>query len=316
MANKSIGFDPAPPGKYPIKTILTDSDLDGIVSGAILRTVYPHAEIVNADATGMQEGKWDHLINESTLIVDLKYKTGVGLYFDHHKSNKPDTEDFPGRWQEVDSAARVVYEYFKSDFDLAKFDEIVTEVDKLDMGKLTLDEFLNPSGVIKLGLTINNSDLAFNYLLIELLATQPLQSVLDHHLVNERIEKTLGAISQVYKYIKGKVELINNVAYIDLSEYESPFRVSSFAFIAKFPKIDAAVVFKKSGNPEGYKVRMYRNNFNKRAHGYHLLKVAKKLNPSLSGGHKNACGFTPKAGKSKKDTTEQISRELQAQRDK
>lgn len=132
MKKISLGKDPAPPGQYPISKIVVDSDMDGLTCAAMLKLVYPDAAVFQTDSTEMVEGKWDHLLGADTATADLHYRAGVGLYFDHHESSKPDSDDFPGRWKTHGVPLGWCMSYFKDKVDLKKFlKEYLPDVDLL-----------------------------------------------------------------------------------------------------------------------------------------------------------------------------------------
>src|SRR3989304_7289668 len=201
MTDISLGYDPAKPGKYPITKLLIDSDLDGILCGAMLRIVYPKAEVITADATAIQMGEFNSRIDKNTVICDLKYVEGCGLYFDHHISNKPLSDKFPGRWRNTDSAAHVVYDYYRKDFDLSHFDEIIPEADKFDMGKITLTEVLEPNPVIQLGMSIRRDDEEFNLHLLELLAKKEFKDVVADPWVQQVLTENRESRNRVLTYL-------------------------------------------------------------------------------------------------------------------
>lgn len=309
----SQGFDPAPPGKYEINRIIVDSDLDGVLSGAILRIVYPEAEIMLTDAASIQSGKLNHLIDSKTVTADLKYVEGCGLYFDHHESNRPPTDKFPGRWTNAMSATNVVYDYFKDVVDLSKFDAIIPEINKFDMGDLTLEEFLEPTDVIKLGMVINRNEHEFNCLLIELIANQHWDNVIKHHLVKERLVKFDDSKQDVLRFVRENGELIEGLAFIDARGYASEDKINSYFLVSQFPSADASIIIKYGEVKDELKVRLYRNNFNKNSRDIDLLAIAKKLNPEISGGHRGACGFVAVPGQSVEVIKANILNELKKQ---
>lgn len=313
MSGVSFGFDPAKPGEYPIKRLLIDSDLDGIVCGAMLLKVYPNAEIVTGEATGMQQGKYDRFVDKHTAIADLKYVAGCGLYFDHHIANRPQNANFPGRWRDTDSAARVVYDYFKEAADLSKFAYIVQQVDKFDMGKVTLDEILRPNSVIQLGMSISRDNIEFNEKLVRMISDLPWEDVIKKKAVKALIANVMRNEANARKYIREHTRVVDGVGYIDMRDYTNDARISSFVYTLDLPKSDAVVVFKASAQKPGFNVRLYRNNFNSRAFAYDLLRVAKAMNPKVSGGHKSSCGFTPLPDTEFEQLVIKISSELKKQ---
>ncbi|KXK26818.1 MAG: hypothetical protein TR69_WS6001000839 [candidate division WS6 bacterium OLB20] len=280
-----------------ITKILTDSDLDGIVSGAMLRIVFPDAQIIIGDPTGMQLGRYDDAVNGGTVIADLAYVEGCGMYFDHHESNRPEHSDFAGSWQPAPSAAEVVYNFFRNDFDLSAFSPLIPEVSKLDSALFTLAEYRQPSEVMRLGLVISRDDRAFNHLLIELLAVRSWDFVWQHELVQQKLVRAQEAADRIADYIHSNLKIHDGIGVIDMQNFAEDVRTSSFEFTSLYPDLDALMVFKPER--EGFKVTFYSNSFNDDAFDYNLLAVAEEMNPASSGGHRGACGFVPRPGQTK-----------------
>jgi oligoribonuclease NrnB/cAMP/cGMP phosphodiesterase (DHH superfamily) len=313
MRNLSYGFDPAPPGKYPITQIVIDSDLDGIMCGAMLHIVYPEAKLITADATSMQMGKFNDIVNKNTAIADLKYIEGCGLYLDHHISNKPAHNDFPGRWRNTDSAARVVYDYFRKDYDLSTFAVIIDDIDRFDMGHITKKDIVNPNELFELGMSINRDDADFNHYLINELAHKKWKEVIKDGRLQNLFRENEDSRGSVLEYIKEHSLLEQNIAFINMSTFRDKVRVSSYLYTVPFSKADAVCVFKFAKSDEGFNVRLYHNNFNPDSFDFDLLKVARAINKDMSGGHKKSCGFMPRAGQTIENVISEVLKELKKQ---
>ncbi len=314
MRNLSFGFDPAPPGKYPITQIIVDSDLDGIMCGAMLHIVYPDAKIITADATSMQMGKFNDKVDKNTAIADLKYIDGCGLYLDHHISNKPQHNEFPGRWRNTDSAARVVYDYFRKDYDLSNFDVIIDDIDRFDMGRIVKRDIVHPNELFELGMSINRDDQDFNHHLIDELAGKKWADVIKNKRLQSLFRENQASRGSVLEYIREHSLLENNIAFVNMSTFRDKVRVSSYLYTVPFTKVDAVCVFKFAKSDEGFNVRLYHNNFNPRSFNYDLLEVAREINREMSGGHKKSCGFMPRAGQTIEDVITEVTAELKKQR--
>ncbi|MCA9382996.1 hypothetical protein KC909_01395 [Candidatus Dojkabacteria bacterium] len=289
--NISIGYDPAPVGKYPISKILTDSDLDGVISGAILKTVYPEAQILQGEATGMEQGIYTSLVDKDTVIADLKYIDGCGLYFDHHESNKPDSENFPGRWMNLNSAAEVCYQYYRECFDLTKFAPYIDDIGKFDMALFSLDEFLNPNMILKLGQVIDRNDFAFNIALIEEIVNGSVESAFNLPSVAGKIDNFFAQRELIFKHISENSYIKDSFAFVDVSGYSGTEKISGPLLTSQFPDVDGVVAFKKRGKEaNSVKVRFYGNSFNPNRRDIDFLSIAKELS-KRAGGHRGACGF-------------------------
>lgn len=286
-----IGYDPAPPGQYPIKTVIVDSDFDGVVSGAILRHVYPNAYMLQSESSKVQAGLINSYVDNKTAIVDLFYVEGCGLYFDHHESNMHGAKDFPGCWRDVDSAARVVYDYFRDNYDLSKFTELIDHVDRFDSGKITLEDFLTPNNYLELAFIINREDINFNLLLIELIADMSFRHLYNYSLIQERIEDYYKQRESLFETVKNNSRIEDSVGVVDMRNYNGDMKISGYAITSQLMDSKAVLVYKNSPVSDTHRVVMYKNSFNPEVGELDLLSVAKSIKEANSGGHKNACGM-------------------------
>ena len=151
-----------------IRTIVTDSDLDGVVTGAILRRWWPEAEVVFGHPGELRAGLLDDCMDRHTAVCDLPRHPRCGLSIDHHQSNAPNEQDDDGVvivWRQAPSAARIAYELLVSDTDLSDLTDMLVWVDKLDGGGITREEFRSDHPMIWLGRLIDvESGLALHIL--------------------------------------------------------------------------------------------------------------------------------------------------------
>lgn len=276
--------------KYEVERIIVDSDFDGVICGALLRKVFPKVEIIQSKASEIQEGAIDHLITKKTLMADLRYSPSCGYFFDHHESNRPET-DFIGEWMPVDSAAQVIYSYFRDVADFSDFDPIIAEINKFDSGNISLEDFLHPNDTYKLALIISRDQKYFNLLLIELLSRVSLEKVCEHPFVKEKIDKYLTLRGEMSEFVRKNSEIINDVVFVNLRNYQLREKMTSYVYTAEHIN-SKVIVVEKPHEREGWsKIRLYRNNFCAVKNVINLLEIAKKMSPKTAGGHKGACGF-------------------------
>jgi len=132
--------------------LLTRSDFDGLACGALLKElgIIDHWKFVHPK--DMQDGIVD--VTNQDVLANVPYVEGCKMWFDHHSSENErlgkDIE-FEGECRIEDSAARVIYEYYGGKSKLPHFEPMVIAVDKVDSGKLTKEEILNPEGWVLLG---------------------------------------------------------------------------------------------------------------------------------------------------------------------
>ncbi|MCL1882767.1 MAG: exopolyphosphatase, partial [Defluviitaleaceae bacterium] len=118
--------------------LLTRSDFDGLACAVLLREIGLIGKWRFVHPKDLQDG---HVrVTGNDILANVPYVAGCGMWFDHHTSEwerigKP--EGFVGSLRKLDSAARVIYEYYKDRNDLTKFDSMLEEVDRVDSGRLT-----------------------------------------------------------------------------------------------------------------------------------------------------------------------------------
>jgi oligoribonuclease NrnB/cAMP/cGMP phosphodiesterase (DHH superfamily) len=152
------------------KRALCDSDFDGCICAAILKEVFPDIELHFADPGSIQSGRYGQWVNADTIIADLPYIEGCGLYFDHHLGNKPGHE-INGSWQLTPCAAEIVLEYFKQSLDVTKYKELVARLADFDSGNVNLADIKDPDIYMQLGFAIDRKDKDFQVFFATFLAT-------------------------------------------------------------------------------------------------------------------------------------------------
>lgn len=131
--------------------LLTRSDFDGICCAVLLKELGLMDEMVYAHPKDLQDGKIP--VTKDDILANVPYVPGCGLWFDHHSSERERMSlqgKYEGRSTNAPSAARVIYDYYGPE-KLARFEEMLRYVDKVDSAQLTEDEILNPAGWILLG---------------------------------------------------------------------------------------------------------------------------------------------------------------------
>ena len=105
--------------------IVTDGDLDGISSAAILLRAFPDAEVIFAHPPGIRSGVFDKFIDKSTIICDLPFHPSAGAVIDHHLTNQISNSEVLDLWRPTMSAARITYSIVKTQHNLDDLDEFI-----------------------------------------------------------------------------------------------------------------------------------------------------------------------------------------------
>ena len=66
-----------------IRRIVTDNDLDGVVTASILRRWWTEAEVIFGHPGELRAGFFDGVIDRWTAICDLPFHKDCGLCIDH-----------------------------------------------------------------------------------------------------------------------------------------------------------------------------------------------------------------------------------------
>jgi nanoRNase/pAp phosphatase (c-di-AMP/oligoRNAs hydrolase) len=228
--------------------LLTRSDFDGLACGAILLYLGLIDEWKFVHPKDIQDGLLE--VTDNDILANIPYMKGCKLWFDHHSSETKrlgnDTY-FEGVSKASPSCARVIYEYYGGDEKLGCFSEMLHYVDKVDSGKLTADEILDPQGWILLGFimdprtglgrfrnfTISNYDLMKN--LARACAEKTIDEILDMPDVKERIElyyeQTILFREMVLKHAKTE----GNAVILDLRNVETIYAGNRFYLYTLFP---------------------------------------------------------------------------------
>lgn len=292
-----------------ITKALVDSDYDGVVCAALLSIVYEGLEIRLTEASALQSGRDIDFVDEHTVVADLSYVEGCGLYFDHHHSNKP-LKEIVGSWEPLNSAAEVIYNYYKDKIDLQRFERLIMELGRFDSGLTTLEDMRRMDNYLLLGFAIERQDKAFSSKLIKAMTEKGWEELLELDFVKTKLNKCREDIERYYQYLKNNTFIEGELAFIDNRDFTGNMAHAYF-LAATYPQLDAIIMIRQV--KEDYRVTMFWNNFKKDGIRYDLLAIAKELNPEVSGGHKGACGASLKADFSVEELRSRIFNKLKQQ---
>ena len=228
--------------------IITRSDFDGLVSGALLEALGVADEWLFVHPKDIQDGLVKAGAND--VVVNVPYIEGCGLWFDHHSSEEERLGKgirFEGMSQKAPSCARVIYDYYGGNAKLGKFAEMVAYADKMDAANLTKDDILSPSGWVLLGFitdprtglgrfrdfTISNLDL-MKKLAHETL-TKPIETILALSDVKERVAVYFEQQELFIQMIKKHSKVDGKAVIVDLRDVEPIHAGNRFLLYTLFP---------------------------------------------------------------------------------
>ena len=300
MAHRALSLD--------IRRIVTDSDLDGVVTGAILRRWWPEAEIVFGHPGALRAGMLDEVIDRQTAVCDLPKHPACGLSIDHHQSNAPSSNassevgegdgesEMVVVWRPTLSAARIAFDLVGEIVDVSDLAPLMEWVDKLDGGAVTKDEYLSDHPVVWLGRVIGGDDLVALAILEAVSRGESAEEILESELIAPVVVAKREKYAFADELIRERLEIIDRLAVVRLEDEgvrSNGYRVTALAG----EDCDACLIVHGDvgasfGEADRYPVSasFYTNSFLHRGGGvYDLTRLATRFDPD-GGGHANACG--------------------------
>ena len=281
-----------------IRRIVTDSDLDGVVTGAILRRWWTDADVIFGHPGELRAGVFDEVIDRWTAVCDLPMHRDCGLSIDHHQSNKPEggVGDPMIIWRESPSAARIAYDVFSERVDLSDFEDLLGWVDKLDSGAISREEYLSDNPVLWLSRVIDAGEGVAMKILERLQEGDSVDMILSDSGISEIIFDKKREMEVLIESIRNSMLIEDRMAIVRLDGTgirSNGYQVTAMAG----DECDACMVIHgdvgaKFGEGDNYPVSasFYTNSFLHRSGGiYDLTGLATRFDPD-GGGHANACG--------------------------
>ncbi len=300
-----------------IRRIVTDSDLDGVVTGAILRRWWTDAEVIFGHPGELRAGVFDDMIDRWTAICDLPMHRNCGLSIDHHQSNKPE-EDVGGTmviWRESPSAARIAYDVFSKRVALDDLQSLLEWVDKLDSGAISHEEYLSDNPVLWLSRVIDAGDGVAMKVLEFLQDGVTVDQILSDPEISDIIIHKKREMDELIAAIRDGMLIEDRMAIVRLDGTgirSNGYQVTAMAG----DKCDACMVIHGElgatfGEGRNYPVSasFYTNSFLHRSGGiYDLTALATRFDPD-GGGHANACGCRIKPIEDQEIEDREVSKE-------
>ena len=279
-----------------IRKILTDSDLDGVLSGAILLRRWPEAEVIFGHPGALKNGLYDDLIDQHTAICDLPYHPKCGLSIDHHLSNKPESVSGVRVWDAAPSAARVAANLLAHIVNLDDLSEALEWTDRLDSGMVTREQYLSEEPMIWIGRSIGVGDEIARAVMWLFFSGLTPHEVSETHVVKHAISQRKKENEILKLEIEKRLEIVDRLAIVrmhGLGMRSNGYAVTAYAGDACDACLithgDLGVSF---GEEDGYPVSasFYTNSFLHKEGGmFDLTTLATKFDED-GGGHKDACG--------------------------
>ncbi|MGH7824173.1 MAG: exopolyphosphatase [Candidatus Binatia bacterium] len=283
--------------------LVTRADFDGLVCGALITKFENIDAYLFVEPKFMQDGLVE--IRGGDIIANLPYHPNCTLWFDHHITNT--TPDFPtpiipgrGGFRLAPSAARVVCEYYaetskESDaegsarlafLNTDRMIYLLKETDKIDAGKLTREDVLNPQGYVLISMTTDGrhaGDEPYWLRVIELLREESLEVTLDDPEVKRRCRMIVDEQEKLRAILLERTTMNSNVIYVDLRGIKDIPDGNRFLIFTLFPEGNIQV--KVAEDPQ-------RENTTAISVGYNIFNATSNVNVGEllrnygGGGHK------------------------------
>ena len=217
--------------------LLTRSDFDGLVCATILKELRIVNEICYVHPKDVQDNKIKTTKND--VIANLPYVKGCRMWFDHHSSEIERLKlkgKIDGAIEPVDSAARVVFNYFKARKPYSqlvqKFEKLVKIADIVDSAKFTKTDIINPQGWTMLAFitdphsnfgkkhTFRISNLQLLKTLPDLLCNNTADEILAMPDFTERVEAYKKDIKEYKKILLENTKVAGDAVVIDFRGME------------------------------------------------------------------------------------------------
>jgi hypothetical protein len=233
--------------------LVTRADFDGLVCGALVTKFERIDSYLFVEPKFMQDGLVE--VRAGDIITNLPYHPNCTLWFDHHITNT--TPDFPkpimpgkGGFRLAPSAARVVYEYYTEPADpnsaahlsflnSDRMTYLLKEADRIDAGKLTREDVLNPQGYVLVSMTTdgrNAGDEPYWRRVIELLRDASLEETMRDAEVAKRCQLSRDGQEALRNILLERTTMKGNVIYCDLRGIKNVPDGNRFLIFTLFPK--------------------------------------------------------------------------------
>lgn len=241
------------PGEF---RLLTRSDFDGLVSAILLKQLGMLNEVRFVHPKDVQDGKIS--VTDRDILTNLPYVAGCHRCFDHHGSELIRTDGVHDESHvlraNVDSAARVVYDYYGGAKAFPNFNvELLDAADKADSARFTQEEILNPQGWELLSFImdprtglgrfkefrVSNYQLMVD--LIDYCQNHTVDEILALSDVNERVQFYLSHQFSFQDQIRRCATVHGNLVVLDLRPEEVIFSGNRFQIYALFPQCNISM---------------------------------------------------------------------------
>lgn len=226
--------------------LVTRGDLDGLVAAVLLTEMEEIDEIALIHPQDITERRFE--ITSNDILANMPYHPNCGMWFDHHKHTElPNGMEFKGKYALEPSVARVVFDYYGGDGNLAKYSSLVAETDRYDSANLEREDVLNPKGAILLGFIIDprtglGGDFrSFFKSLVERLRERNVSDVLQDLDLRTRIALYNDNSARFHDMLLEHSDVDGNLVVTDFRKIENPPAGNRFIVYTTFPHCNVSM---------------------------------------------------------------------------
>jgi len=250
--------------------LVTRADLDGLTCAVLLSVSEPIDAVELVQPQDVADRRV--AIGPQDILANLPYHPQCGLWFDNHlltDARSVPPAGFKGRYAQAPSAARVVYDHYAADHpELARYETLLAETDRLDSAQLTLEDVLAPAGYVLLGFSLDTRTglgglREYFDLLLPAVKDQPVEAVLALPEVRRRVDRMREQDRAFREAALSHSRLDANVVLTDFRPLD-PLPVGNrFLILTLFPQANVAVRVQWGPGREKVSVSAGRSIFNR-----------------------------------------------------
>jgi hypothetical protein len=295
--------------------LVTRGDLDGLSSAVLITSVERIERIELIHPQELTDKRFQVLPGD--ILANLPYDPACSLWFDHHEmvdSNLKPPEGFKGRYGLARSTARLVHDFYEERMGkgfFARYEELLEGTDRLDSAQLTMEDVVDPKGVILLGFTIDSrtglQGFRDYFLFLGMaLRSMPIAEVLKTPEVTERVERMRAHDTKFREALLASSRMEGNVVVTDFRGLSEIPVGNRFLVYTLFP--DATVSLRLQWGPrkETVMATAGHNIFDRTS----WTDIGHTMAQFGGGGHKGA-GSAPLPASDDDATLRKLIRELQ-----
>lgn len=288
--------------------LVTRGNLDGLTCAVLI----DHAErIEEFELIHPQDITDDKFaVKPGDILANLPYHPACLKWFDHHSATRTYEKPplvFDGKYGLAPSTARLVYDYYLYDNPGFKlYEELVSETDRYDAAKLTVEDVTNPERYVLLGFTMDprtglGSFKDYFMQVLETFREGNIDDVLTLSEVQERSRRIGEERERFLELMREHSRLESNVIVTDLRDVDHLPAGNRFLIYTLFPEANVSLRIAWGPNREFVVATIGHSIFNRTC----PVHVGGLLSKYGGGGHRGA-GATPLGA----DHADELIREL------